>query len=490
MPGVSVTTGTISGPSAPARAPSSTYFAAGLTERGPVTAPRPDDDAILTFNQFVALYGVRPNFGTAWDDVKTFFEEGGTRLYFQRVVGPAATAGAVAAPLGDRATTPDDTLNVTAANPGAWSSRVSVSVLDGPTAATFRVQVLLDGVVVEDFTNLSSPQNAVSKINAVSPYVNLADAGSASVAPTNNPKATTTPVVLTAGTDDRASVTGTHYIAALTKFGDGLGDGAVALPGIGSSVHNALIAHADAHNRVAILAGARGDDKATMAAYAASLDAKRAGYFAPWVQIQDGFGGVRAISPEGYVAACRARAHERTGPWRAAGGDLAKARFVVAPDQVFTPADANDLDNSKVSVIRTLASATRLYGWRSLAADQENWGLLTNADVINRIVVEAQKRMEAYVFETIDSSGHLLAAVVGELTGIVQPMATAGGLFALTDSTGEQLDPGYKVVADSSNNPVGSLALNQIFAQLGVRVSPTAAMVFVQVSKAAVTASL
>lgn len=488
MPGVSVTTGTISGPSAPARAPSSTYFAAGLTERGPVTAPT-DVNAIFSFAQFAALFGARPSFGTAWDDVKTFFQEGGTRLYFKRIVGPAAAAGALGTALADRAVTPDDTLTVTASSPGAWSSRVGVKVLDGPTAATFRIQVLFDSVVVEDFTNLSSPQGAISRINATSLYIRLADAGSVSTAPTNNPIATGV-LTLAAGSDDRASVVTSHYTASLDSFGKGLGDGAVALPGIGTSVHAALIAHADANNRVAILAGARGDNKATMLSYAASLDAKRAGYFAPWVQIRDDFGGVRAISPEGYVAACRARAHENVGPWRAAAGENAKARFLVAPDQEFTPTDANDLDSGKVNVIRTLAGATRLYGWRSLSADFDNWALLTGADVINRIVTEAAKEMEPYVFDVIDSSGHLLSQVAGQLTGIVLPMASAGGLFAGRDSSGDQVDPGYRVVADETLNSTPSLALNQIFAQLGVRVAPTAAMVNLLVSKAGVTAAL
>lgn len=485
MPGVSVRTGTISGPSAPARAPSSTYFVSGLTERGPVDKPT----RVFSFAAFAALYGARPSFGTLWDDVKTFFEEGGTQAYVQRVVGPAATLGAIAAPLQDRNATPDDTLNVTAANPGAWSTRVSVKVLDGATAATFRFQVLLDGVVVEDYSALPSPQAAVSKINAQSAYVRLADAGSASTAPANNPVAVG-PVALTAGADDRASVVTLTYTTSLTKFTKGLGDGAVALPGIGSSVHAALIAHADANNRIAILAGARGDDKATMSSYAASLDAKRAGYFAPWVQIRDDFGGVRAISPEGYIAACRARAHELVGPWRPAAGENGKARFVLAPDQEFTPADADELDSAKVNIVRTLAGATRLYGWRSLSADTDNWAMLTGADVINRIVVEAESQLEPYVFGVIDSSGHLLSAIAGTLTGIVIPMANAGGLFAARDALGDQVDPGYRVNTSDSVNPVNSLALNQVFAEVAVRVSPTAAMVNLLVSKAGVTAAL
>jgi hypothetical protein len=442
-----------------------------------------------SFAAFTSRFGARPSYGSLWDDVRTFFEEGGSRAYVVRSVGPAATIGALATPLSDRASTPDDTLTVAATNAGAWSSRVSLKVLDGPTAATFRIQVLLDGILVEDFSALTSPQHAVSRVNANSLYIRLADAGSASVAPTNNPAAVG-PVTLAAGTDDRASVNAAVHIASLDKFAKGLGDGAIALPGVGTSVHAALIAHADANNRVAILASARGDSLATLSSYAASLDAKRAGLFAPWVTIPDDFGGTRAVSPEGYVAACRAKAHEAAGPWRAASGENAKARYVVAPDQEFTPADAEILDTAKVNIIRTIAGSTRLYGWRSLSADFDNWRMLTGADVINRYVVEAEKQLEPYVFGTIDSSGHFLAAVQGTLTGIAQPMADAKGLFERFNEDGDRIDPGYVINVDDSLNPTSSLALNQVYANAGLRVSPTAAMIFLMVSKAAVTAQL
>lgn len=487
MPGVSVTTGTISGPSAPARAPGSTYMVAGLLERGPTDKPQ----LVASFASFTAVFGARPAYGSVWDDVRMFFEEGGSRAYVLRTVGPAATAGALAVPLVDRATpTAVNTLNITAANQGAWSSRVTVGVLDGATSSTFRFQVFLDAVLVEDYANLASPQAAVSKVNANSAYVRLADAASTSAAPLNNPKATTSPVALAAGTDDRAAVTATVHAASLDKFARGLGDGAIALPGLGSTVHAALIAHADANNRLAILSHDRGSDRPTLSSYAASLDAKRAGLFAPWVIIRDDFGGTRPISPEGYVAACRAKAHDAAGPWKAAAGENAKARFVVAPDQEFTPADANLLDSAKVNVVRTLAGATRLYGWRSLSADVDNWGMLTGADVINRIVVEAEKQLEPYIFGVIDSSGHLMSSIAGTLTGVAMPMANANGLFARFAADGTIIDPGYVVDVSSTLNPVSSLALNRVLANLGVRVSPTAAIVSLQVSKAGVTAGL
>lgn len=491
MPGVVVTTGAVAGPSAPTIAPASTYFAVGLAERGDTTKAT----LVRSFAEFEAAFGGRTTYSALYEDLKMFFEEGGTRAYATRVVGGAATTGALTGGLKDRTvSSPPATLNVSARNAGAWSTKIKVQVLDGAAADTFRIRVYLTdsgGVdrLVRDYTNLHNPQEAVSRMSG-DPYVRVTDAGSASVAPVNNP-VVVGPVALSAGADDRAAVVAGDYVTALGRFEIGFGDGAVAIPGLGPSVHAGLIAHADAYNRLALLVEDRDSDTDTLLDTASQLDAKRAGLFAPWVMVPDTFGGSKTISPEGYVAAARARAHGAAGPWQAAAGENSKARYIVAPDVVFSAAQGNDLDDGKVNVIRTVAGSTRLYGWRSLAADEDNWAYLTGADVVNRVVTEAYLQLEPYLFGIIDAKGHLLAKVAGTLEGIVLPMANAGGLFARFDpNNGDQIDPGYRVNVGSDLNPVGSLALNQVIAELGIRVSPTAAIVQLTVTKAAVTAAL
>lgn len=487
MPGVAVTVGAVSGPSAPTIAPGSTYFVVGLADRGPTDVPT----LVTSFAQFETLFGPRTTYGSLWNDVRTFFEEGGTRAYVGRVVGPAATTGTLTGGLQDRQGTPETTLNVSARSAGAWSTNIGVKVLDGSTAATYRIQIFVGGVLVHDWANLSSPAEAVSRA-ASSPYVRITDAGSDGVAPANNPVAAAT-VALAAGTDDRASVTASHYVTALGLFNRELGDGAVAIPGVGTTVHAGLIAHADANNRLALLSAARGADKATLIGIGAALDAKRAGLFAPWVKIPDeyGQGGTRAISPEGYVAGARARAHA-TGPWQAAAGAVSRARYVVGPDQVFTGAtDYEDLDDEKVSAIKTVAGSTRLYGWKSLSADRENWLFLTGADTVNRVVTAIYEQAESYVFGVIDARGHLLAQLQGTLEGIVKPMSDAGGLYARVDPSDPAtlLDPGYRIRVAEIND-VNTAARNTVLAEVGIRVSATAADVLLTVTKAAVTAAL
>jgi len=485
MPGVIVTSGAVAGPSTPTSAPSGTYFVVGQAERGPTAAAQ----LVTNLAEFVNYFGVLTTYGALYDDVATFFQEGGSRAYVTRVVGAAATTGALAAPLDDRAVAPVTTLSVAASSAGAWSSSISVSVVAGAAADTFRIKVFRSGVLVEDYPNLGSPAEAVSKVNARSIYIRLTNLASATAAPNNNP-AIVGPLTLTAGTDDRGAIVAANYVTALARFGKDYGDGAVAIPGIGSTVHAGLIAHANDFNRIALLTAAQSTDVTTLIGYADTANAQRAGLFAPWIRIPDGFGGTKAISPEGFVAAARAKAHQLSGPWRAPGGEVSRATYVVAPDQVLSSDDMTLLDDNAVSVIRTIASTVRLYGWRSTSSDVENWRYLTGADVVNRVVVEAQKRLEPYVFGVIDSSGHLLSQVHGTLVGIVLPMASAGGLFAHYDSDHNQTDPGYAVRSDASLNPVESLALNQVLAEVRVRPVPTAALVRITVTKAAVTASL
>lgn len=494
MPGVVIRTGATSGPAAPGRSPASTFFVIGQAERGPTDAPL----RVNSMSEFVRAFGGPTSYSTLYDSLRTFFEEGGSRSYVLRIVGEDATTGALSTALMDRhATTPVGTLSVAAVSPGAWSSRVKVKVLNGPTTGVFRIQVLVDDAVAEDYANLHNPEEAVSVVNTssrASAYIRLTNAGSATTAPLNNPAITASPVTLSAGTDDRAAIVAADYTGGLTKFTEGMGDGAVAIPGLGSAVHDELIAHANAYNRIALLSSERSTDAATLLAQAAAVDAPRAGLFAPWIKVPDGSGGAKVISPEPYIAAVRARAHDVTGPWRAAAGEIAKARWVTAPDQAWTSTEASDLDSGKVNAIISIAAAVRNYGWRSLSDDPENWRFLSSADLVNRIVVLSRIMLEPYVFAPIDDRGHLLSAIAGTLEGIVKPIADLGGLFGYSedDASGNPVerDPGYKIVVDGALNPRASLANNEVFAQLGLRPAPTAALVYLDVTKASVTAAL
>lgn len=486
MPGINIRTATRSGPVNPTVPASGRYFVAGQFDRGRTDVAQ----RVRSLAELEVLYGGRVAYGSAYDDLRMFFEEGGTEAHVIRVVGPAATLGTRT--LMDRAGVPLSTLRIDALGAGAWSAGVTVAVENGTTAGTYRL--VIDGPLAEDterYDNLTTPADAVTALSR-SKYVRAVDLGSATVAPNNQP-AIIAATALSAGTDDRAAITATIMTNALAKFGVERGSGAVAVPGYSASlVGAALQVHAKAFRRLAIMAGPVGASDAdylTLAAARLAADGEYSGVFGPWVSIPVGNGTTKLVSPEGYVAAVRARAHLSEGPWAAPAGERAAARFVVGVERELTRAQGDALDEGNVNAIRTIAGTTRLYGWRSLSTDLANYALLIGRDVLNTVAYEAEARLERFVFKTIDSKGQLLASVASELVGILAPMRAAGGLYARVID-GNEVDPGYSVDVGDTVNTTAVLNSNTIAAVVALRVSPVGSLIDVTIVKAGLTATV
>lgn len=481
MPGVIIRTATRSGPVNPDVPETGRYYVPGLFTRGSVTTPK----LVRSVAELILEFGDRPTYSAAWDDLKTYFEEGGTEAVVTRVVGPAATTGTVSLPNA----TATATLRVDAASPGAWSSGVKVAVIAGRNAGTVAIEVTLGGQLVERSDNLTTPADAQAAF-ATSRYIKVTDLGTGS-----NPAPTAQPVALSAGVDDSAAVTAAMLTTALGRFGAEWGAGAVAVPGqAAATVSTALIAHAKATNRLALLAPAKGATEAdvtTLSGQLASADGgENAGLFYPWITVPGPAAGTTiTTSPEGYVAAARARAHREVGPWRAPGGEIAAARYVVDVERRITRAEGDRLDDAQVNAIRVIEGTVRLYGWRSLTTNVADFGFLTGRDVLNAVTVEAARRLEAYVFRPIDAKGFLLDSIAAELVGLVEPMRQAGGLYPrITDGT--EVDPGYSVDVSEAINPAEQLNRNTIRAVLALRVSPVGALIDLTIVKAGMLAAV
>lgn len=483
MPGVVVTTATRTGGTGNAVAPSGQAFLVGLLERGSTTEPI----LVNSLADVEQQCGTRPTFGTLWDQLKVFFDEGGRQAYIARVVGSGADVGTLT--LEDRAGTPVDTLRIDAANPGAWSSDLTVQVRDGAVADTFRITVYLDGEVVEDVNNIDSPTTAVTKF-ASSKYIRATNLASGTVAPGNNP-AVLAATALSAGDDDRAALVDADYVDGLDLFNIDLGDGAVAIPGKNSgTIVEGVIDHCEANRRIGIIGHDFTNlDYSDVVTLTGTLSSEYVGVFGPYVVISDGAGGTRTVSPEGFVMACRARAH-LTGPWRVPGGQAGEASTLLDVASSISTATLELLDEEKVSVIRKFPNSIRLYGWRSMSTDTDNYAYLKDRDLLNRLVNEAEARLEDYVFDPIDGRGQLLSAIDAELVGMVAPYAAKGGLFARVNNVGDEIDPGYRVETGTHLNPPASLAQNKITARLSVRVSPTGDLIQLTITKVGLLSGL
>lgn len=482
MPGVKVQTTTATGPATSAAAVTGQWFVSGLAERGDTSKPI----LLRGMADYNGFLGNRVAYGSLYDAIKCFFDEGGTQCYVRRVVGSAATTGTLV--LKDQGQTAENTLTVDAASAGDWSSQLSVEIDVGSVADTFQMIVYLNGEPVESYDNLDSPATAAAKFkNSI--YVVVTDMGSSTPVPANNPVAiAATP--LSAGADDRTHVASTDLVSALDTFVPELGTGAVSIPGQGVTVHSGVIAHCEANNRIALLAHSQDATQSDLITAALAQTSEYAGLIAPWVIVSDGAGGTRAIGPEGFAAGKRAQAHQRVGAWQIPAGTYGIANSVLDLEATFSASSANTMDAAGVSVIRNINNSIRLYGWRSLSRDTANYEFLSVRDLLDALVVDCTAALEDYVFMPIDSKGQLLARINAALVGVVDPIASAGGLYGLDDSSGKQVDPGYKVDTGSNVNTPSTLATNTVNALVSVRPSPSAADIVLLITKSGFSSGL
>jgi hypothetical protein len=471
--GVQVTTKLSSGPSNTGTQ-SGRLHVAGLTEFGPVGK----GVVVDSIAKFIAIFGDRTAYSSnMFDTARMYFEEGGNELVVSRVVGGAATKGALT--LKDSADV--NTVKIEAADPGAHSTGFTVQV--ATNGSTFDVTLRRDGQVIATYPGLTSPADFVQKA-ATNPFVTVTSLGSATATPGDNPK-TLAATALAAGSDDRAAVTTANVIAALDA-GTGAEGGAVAAPGYSvSQIGSLLLAHAAATGKIALLAlpatATPAEAETAAASLAADPNGAYGGIFYPHLIIPDG-GATRTISPEGYVAAVRARAHRDVGFWQAPAGDRARTRWVLGTSTTIDT-DLNDtLADAMVNGIVTTGAKTRLYGWSSLAADREGLGLLTARDALNNLTLSVKTVLEPFVFDVNDSKGHLRSYIESAVVGVLDPIAKRNGFYALTVD-GQDVDPGYRVSVDTSLNPITLQAENKVVVAISVRLSPIAQLIQVEIIK-------
>jgi hypothetical protein len=488
MPGVVISTAVRTGPSATTVRESSQLFVVGLAERGP------DAAAVMveSIADFEATFGGYQSYSYLHPTVETFFEEGGTQCYVARTVGAAATEGTLAL-LGTGAQSASTVLTLDANGAGAWSADVEVTVTH-PSVDTFKVSLSYNGDVIYTTGTVTTVAQAAGRIN-------LSSVASRYVTATANAAATTRPATvagsaLSAGADDRASVTQSDYADSLDLFLDSYGSGAVACPEAHTlAMSEDLVAHANANNRIAILHVAEAATTADAETRALDVQggdhAEHAALYYPWIEVPTTTNGVtRYIPPDGYVAAKRAVAHNQTGSHVPPAGLLSAARFVSGVKTDINKTDGDALDEAYVNVIRLIQNSVRVYGARSLSSDEDNFRFITQQDTVNHVVVEAQRSLEDLVFSTIDGRNTIFSAVESRLIAILSPLRDIGALFEAYDVNGRKLDSGFTVRCDAKLNPTAQLAGGTVKAKVGLRVSGVGDKIEVDIIKSNLTASV
>jgi phage tail sheath protein FI len=483
MPGIVISTSVRTGPSTATVRESSQLFIVGLAERGP------SDEAVLvqSIADFEDVFGGYISTSYLHPTVETFFEEGGTQAYVARAVGASATVGELTLQDGG-----DDVLTLTANGAGDWSADVDVEVTH-PSGSTFKINLYYNDDLVYTTGTVSTSTQAAGRINSsaiASRYV-TATVDDADLIPD-----TLVATALSAGDDNAELVVDATYVTALNLFNDALGTGAVACAdSFSTTMQEALVTHANANSRIALLCGEEADTASLAKADALNIQgndhAEHAGYYFPWVEVPTTVPGVtRFIPPLGYVAGKRSSAHNQTGPHLPAAGLLSAARFVVGVKTDISKTVGDDLDENFVNAIRVIQNTVRIYGARSCSADEENFRYITQQDVVNSIVSECYRSLEDLVFSPIDGRNTIFANIEARLVVILAGMRDLGALYPAFDTNGKQIDNGYTVKCDASINPASQLQTGLVKARVGVRVSSVGDRIEIDIVKSNLTSSV
>jgi len=447
-----------------------TWFVAGLTDMGPLTAQQ-----VLSLDDFVTKFGARQAYSVLYDSVQTFFREGGDKMYVARVVGPGATSGTHNLLDGAAAIA----LTATAIGPGAWSANYKVVVAAGGGSGTFVIRVTdTPGNILEDSGDLIDNDAAV-QWSQTSKYIRLS-LGASALDP-----AVAAGAALSAGTDDRTNITDTQWLSALNTFTSDLGPGQVSSPGrTSTNGHTQLVDHAEDHNRVALLDLT---DSGTSSTLISNIAASRfAAAFAPWIKIPGLVAGsFRTVPPSALIAGLVARNDPVYGSNHASAGRFGLSRYAVGLSQSdWDDATRATLNAAGVDVIRILYGTVTVYGWRSTvnANTDPNWIDFGNARQYTKLSAELNQVGQNYVFEDIDGQdGRTIGGFHDVLAGVLMEHYNSRQLFGSTPDEAFSVDTGPSV------NTLTNIANLELNAVCYVKMSPFAEHVAIQIVKRSVT---
>lgn len=491
MPGVSIQTAVRVGPNAATAVETSQLFAVGKAARGPVDTAK----LVTSLEEFEAIYGGYASYAYLHPTIETFFEEGGTRAYIARVVGSGATTGSIT--LAEGGVGGDNVMTITANGPGAWSTGITVETVNPGTATgTFIIRIYDNGTLLYSTGNCTSVAQAVGRINSsakASKVVTATDLAATGSPLPQNSAAT----ALSAGDDNEETVVVADYVSALSLFLESFGTGVVVCPeSHNTTVQTGLANHANSYNRIAFLNGAFDDTiteakTAGNALSAADVHSEHVAYFYPWIFVPTSTAGVnRLIPPVGYAAAKRAVAHTQVGAHKPGAGLISVAQFVNGVATDIDKSNGDALDEAYVNAIRVINNTIRVYGARSVSPDTTNFRYITAQDVVNQVVVEANRSLEDLIFSVIDGRNTVFAAVESKLFAILEPLRANGALFEAFDANGKRIDFGYTVKCDASLNPTSQLADGLVKAKVGLRVSSVGDKIEVDIIKSNLTKSV
>ena len=413
----------------PRSAPTDTgvAFVIGQTPTGITPAP-PDVALVRSMTEYVATFGDRgTGVGQAtYDAADVYFREGGSKLYVSRT------------------------------NPGTTREAAPVEV---------------------------PPEDELQKMTRAELDALATDLG---IEPS---QFATKADLVTALAEFQPLVVDPTIAAALDALTKDLGPGQVFIadPTLAAAVDNqsALLAHALANNRVALLTCADGDASSIQAAAVAlntDANARYGALFAPSAIVPGVVAGTTRTVPYSAVeAGIIARNDVTYSPNQPAAGDLGQSVFALDVAMHYTDLENQQLNDAGASMARLIYGGVRTYGYRSCVDkdSQPQWLMFGWARLNMAITAEAEAIGEHYVFSQLDGRGHTLSEFGGDLSAMLLGYYTDDSLFGATPQEA------YDVNVGSSVNTPDTIANGELHAVLSVRMSPDAEWVVIEIVKVA-----
>ena len=277
--------------------------------------------------------------------------------------------------------------------------------------------------------------------------------------------------------------------AALDALTKDLGPGQVFIadPALASTVdsQSALLAHAAATNRVALLScvdGTAAEVEAAAKALNTDANARYGALFAPSATVPGVVAGTTRTVPYAAIeAGIIARNDNAYSPNQPAAGDLGQSVFALDVAGHYSDLEYQSLNTAGASMARLIYGGVRTYGYRSCVDPvvTPQWLMFGWARLNMAITAQAEAIGEHFVFAQLDGNGHTLSEFGGELSAMLLGYYTEGSLYGATPQDAYSVDVG------SSVNTPETIANGELHAVISVRMSPDAEWVVIEIVKVA-----
>jgi hypothetical protein len=472
-------------PAARAAAPSTALgFIAGFTERGPT------DDYVFCISPTDAenkLGGRLVGDPEVFDCIDAAFNEGASAVYVSRVTGDAAVAASKA--FTDGAEAPATSITFTAKQVGEYGNRIKVQTTTA--GGTTIVTVSFDDVVVEASGKLATQAAIVEWAEDSSNWVDAAKGGSAQL-----PKSQT--LALAGGEAKTGAADGGNLVEALNRFVKDLGPGQVSAPNFRDEEgHLALLATSILTNRRALCDDEIDATKDQLVEHATPLrdapgkGARYGAYMAQWAIIPGLTQGTTRTVPYsgvqmGIIAASEAAGNNPNKP--AAGRKRGKARWALGLVKTWTDEEIDQLDDAGVTCAILADGVPCTFGDRTLIDEDDesrDWRSFAASRLVMAVSEITRQVLQGFEFEQIDGNGYVFSELAGQISGrACMPFYKDRALY------GELPAEAFAVNTGPSVNTPQSIELEEIKAQVALRISPKGGLLKAEIVNVPISESL